>query len=183
MNEIDVRFKVEELKFIKSFIGKKLMNYSHEPFVFTNTVSQLVSFNIENEDYYLYSFTEEIDYFGTNEEVALWSFENVKYPFVDNKELMSNTVNQIIKRIFLVQENQRLYRNSEQIYNVWLTRGIIFDMGECQISFEKGEWLMENIIVRKGYNLAETYSPVTAFTERWNDTVKAECSREIIEIC
>ena len=64
-----------------------------------------------------------------------------------------------IKRIIVVQENQKLFENHALIYDVWLTRGIIFDFGNHQVSFEKGAWLSEQIIIRKGYDLLSEFTP------------------------
>ena len=38
-------------------------------------------------------------------------------------------MNQFIKKITIINENQQLFENGTQTYNVWLTRGVIFDLG------------------------------------------------------
>ena len=52
----------------------------------------MVGFEIEDRLVYLYSFTESSDYFGSIEDVAVWELSEEKYPFVDNKSLISSPV-------------------------------------------------------------------------------------------
>ena len=83
----------------------------------------------------------------------------------------------------IVQENQRLFERGKQIYDVWLTRGIVFDFGDRQLSFEKAVWFSEDIYIQRGYDLAKKFSKVEAFINSdWNESIVAECSRETIAL-
>ena len=139
MKTIDKRLTLDEVNLLKSFVGKSLTLYSHDEFVYSSASSQAVEIVIESVPYYLYSFVENEDYFGTQEDVAIWSFTEEKLPIIDSKSFVKTSVNSVIKRITLVQENQRLYENGKQTYDVWLTRGIVFDLGDRQIAFEKDD--------------------------------------------
>lgn len=66
-----------------------------------------------------------MDYYGQEEDVAVWSVEQNEYPIVANKSFIRMPVKQQLQSIMLVQENQQLFENAEQVYDVWLTRGII----------------------------------------------------------
>ena len=114
------------------------------------------------------------------EHVAVWTFETERYKTVDNKSFITTPFQTIIKSIKLVQENQRLYKGQEQIYDIWLTRGIIFDFGDHQISFEKAVWFSEDIYIQKGYDLVDGFASVENFIKSdWSEGIKAECTRQV----
>lgn len=180
MNKIDVRLKDEEKNMIQSLVGETLVSIEHDAFTFVNASSQVVKLNTSIGSFYLYSFTEPLDYFGSMEDVAVWSFEYERYKVVDFKSFIETPFKQRIKSISLVQENQLLYKNGTIIYDVWLTRGIIIDFGDHQLSFEKAAWLSEDIYIQKGNNLIEKFASTDTFGEGWEEPYRAECSREVI---
>lgn len=118
-----------------------------------------------------------MDYFGTPEEVAVWSVSDEKLPIVDKKTLVLTPVNETIKEIILIQENQRVFDDAGQTYDVWLTRGIVFDLGERQLAFEKDVWFSEEIIVHSGYEFSTRFSSTDRFGLAWEKSIKTECSR------
>ncbi|MBO4495686.1 MAG: hypothetical protein J5752_07505 [Clostridiales bacterium] len=183
MKTFDKRLTLEEVNLLKSFVGKCMTLYSHDEFIYSSSSSQAIEIVVENVPYYLYSFVESEDYFGTTEDVAAWTFTEEKLPIIESKTFVKTPVNDIIQKITMIQENQRLYENGKQTYDVWVTRGIVFDFGDRQIAFEKDVWFSEEIIVHRGYNLIECFSSVDGFGENWDKSVKAECTRtcEIIE--
>ena len=183
MKSIDIRLKPNETTILKSFIGNKMHSYQHDEFNFTPTSSQAVSIAMDgDESYYLYSFTEVQDYFGTPEDVAVWSFTKEKLPIIDHKSFISTPVDETIKGIKIIQENQRVYRGDEQTYDVWVTRGIIFDLGDREIAFEKDTWFSEQIIVHRGYDLISQFAPAEKFGEDWDTSVRTEFNRTVIEL-
>ena len=179
MIQIDIRFNPDETNMLRSLIGEKLESIQHDPFLFVNSSSQALQINAECGTYYLYSFTEPLDYYGTTEDVAVWTFESERYKAVDNKAFITTPVQAVIKNITLVQENQRLFRGETQIYDVWLTRGIIVDFGDYQLAFEKAVWFSEDIYVHKGYDLTKKFASVDNFINSdWSNGLRAECSRK-----
>lgn len=183
MNKVDIRFKKSEMELLQSLIGQEIQSISHDAFLYVNSSSQIVQINSDNDVYYLYSFTEPLNYLGSTEDVAIWSFETRRYPAVDNKNFIQTPFMEKVKSISVVQENQRLYRNNEQIYDLWLTRALIFNFEERQLSFEKAIWFSEDIYIRRGYNLIHELAPVDNFINNdWDDTITAECSRKVIKI-
>lgn len=181
MNSIDIRLKEADQQILRSFVGKKLESIDHDEFFFTNTSSQAIRFNIDGDCLYLYSFSEPLDYYGSIEDVAVWSVEQTEYPMISSKAFIKMPIQQTIVGISLVQENQKLYNQDTQIYDVWVTRGIIIDLGDHQISFEKPIWFSEDIIIRKGYKLETQFSPIEKITkaENWADGIRLECERTI----
>ena len=183
MVQIDIRLKSDEITALESLIGKKLESIQHDPFNFVNSSSQVVQLNVDDKAYYLYSFTEPLDYYGTTEDVAVWTFETERYKAVDNKSFMTTPIQAVIKSITLVQENQRLFKEQVKIYDVWLTRGIIIDFGDHQLSFEKAIWFSEDIYIQKGYDLIKKLSSPEDFVNSgWDAGLTAECSRTEINL-
>ncbi len=89
-----------------------------------------------------------------------------------------------VQRILVVQENQQLFENGEQTYDVWLTRGMLFDFGEFQLAFEKAVWFSEEIYITRGQNLISKFTPASNFCnpDRWEDGIEAKCFRKIEHI-
>lgn len=177
MKTIDIRLNPDEVSILRSMIGKELSSYLHDEFQYTQSSSQVVGFIVGDKAYYIYSFTEEQDYFGTSEDVAVWNVSDVKFPIVDKKTFVKTSVNETIKGITLIQENQRVFDDVGQTYDVWLTRGIIFDLGERQVAFEKDVWFSEEIIVHRGYELSTRFSSTDNFGNDWDESLRTECSR------
>lgn len=181
MKSINITLKEKEIEILKSLIGTKLLDVYHGPFIYTNTSSQVVQICASEKNYYLYSFTEPMDHFGAEEDVAVWSFEDTKYNLVNEKSFINMPINNVIKKIILVNENQKLFENEQQIYDVWITRALIIDLGDYQISFEKAVWFSEDIIIRKGYELIKELSSVDNFiNNNWSKNISAECVRHEI---
>lgn len=178
MKKIDIRLKNYEVDILRSMIGKELLKIEHDEFQFTPTSSQVLSMVVENDTHYLYSFAEALDYFGHIEDVAVWSVTDEELPIIGMKSFVTTPIKEFIKGITLIQENQRIYENGEQTYDVLLTRGIIIYVGDRQISFEKDIWFSEEIIVRRGYDLSKEFTPTEDFCDHWDSSLKAECSRE-----
>lgn len=179
MNKIDIRLKDADIQILSSIIGKTLENVEHDEFIFTNTSSQAVRFVVDGNCFYLYSFTEPLDYYGSTEDVAVWAVEPTEYPMISSKSFIKMPIQQTITGVSLVQENQKLYNQNCQTYDVWVTRGIIFDFGDHQISFEKPVWFSEDIIIRKGYELEKLFVPTEVITnaDNWAEGIRMECER------
>lgn len=182
MKRIDIRLNNDEMRRLQSLIGETLISVEHDAFSYVNASSQVIRINTSIGTLYLYSFAEPLDYYGTTEDVAVWTFESDRYKVVDLKNFVETPFDQSIKSISLIQENQRLFKNKEQIYDVWLTRGIIIDFGDHQLSFEKASWLSEDIYIQKGYDLLEKFAPTDVFSEGWDEPYLGTCSREIITL-
>ena len=183
MTKIDIRLTTEETSALRSLVGKKLESIHHDPFNFVNSSSQVVQINAETGVFYIYSFVEPLDYFGITEDVAVWSFNKERKTMVENKSFIEMPIQATINEIMLVQENQRLYKENKQIYDVWVTRGIIMNFGDFQLSFEKAIWFSEDIYIQKGYDLAKSFASTDNFVKSdWNAGLRAECTRIVESI-
>ena len=181
---IDVRLKNEDIRILQAAVGKDLDRIEHDEFVETNTSSQAVRFVLGDARFYLYSFTEPLDYYGAEEDVAVWSVKEKEYLLIVNKSFVSTSIQEKITAIHIVQEHQRLFENSQQTYDVWVTRGIIIDFGDHELAFEKPIWFSEDILIHKGNNLIERFQPVEEICKsgKWKDGITMECSREIMTL-
>ena len=103
---------------------------------------------------------------------------------IAEKDFITIPVEQTITGISLVQENQQLFDQGKQTYDVWVTRGIIFSLDDHQISFEKPIWFSEDIIIRKGYDLLEQFAPIETITdsENWAEDLELKCTRNLVEL-
>lgn len=184
MIRIDKRLTEDEMVLIKSFVGKFFSKVLHDPFAFTNSTSQAAELVIDNETVYLYSFTEPQDYFGSTEDVAVWTLEKAKYPIIAMKHFISMPIGRTIKKIYIVQDHQQLFHGGILTYDVRFTKGIIFEFEDYQISFEKAVWFSEEIYIQKGYDLLEKFVPTEEFCSRenWSDGVTPKCERNVVEI-
>ncbi|MDO4491933.1 MAG: hypothetical protein Q4B85_12785 [Lachnospiraceae bacterium] len=187
MKKIDVRFSASEMAEIQKMVGKKMVKYKCDPFEFSTSVYGIVGVSFEDGDYAFTNMTEVMDYYGEQEDVAL--FKLVQKPFssirslIQNQSMIETPVESTVSEVLVVNENQQLFENGKQIYEVSLTRGIIFIFeDEHELSFEKNIWFSEDITVEKGYKLLERFTPKTEFTEGWSGNYCGVCSREIVSV-
>ncbi len=184
MNTLDMRFNA---KMIRNLIGKEFSQYKCDPFDFTNSVTQIVGIYIGEQVYSLTNIQESVDYFGNTDDIAVCKFTemedaDIKSAFKDT-EMIITPVNGTIEKVLLVNENQKIYKNNEELYNVWLTRAIIFCVNGREISFEKDNVpFSEEIIIQRGYNLMEKLSDEKEFLASWSEGLVPKCVRDIIEI-
>ena len=124
---------------------------------------------------------KEFDYYGAEEDVAVLSVEKECYPAVNEKNFISTPVNSVVQKVLVVQEEQKLSEGGKTLYDVKLTRGIILEFGDYQISFEKAVWFSEDIIIRKGYDLIDKFSAAEKLCKKdnWQENMKMQCSRTI----
>lgn len=184
MVTVDMRFDPD---LVKGWIGKKFIKYKCDAFEFTNSVTQIVGLYIGDDVYSLTNIQESVDYYGLSEDIAVakLSASNdfcIKSAFKD-VEMISTPVNEEIRKVRLVNELQRMSKDGELTHEVWLTRAIIIDVGEREISFEKDTVpFSEEITIQRGYNLDEKISDNDDFMEDWNEGYSPEYRREIVEI-
>lgn len=185
MKQIDVRFSASDMAAIQTMVGKKMIKYKCDPFEFSTSVYGLVGIAFENESYAFTNFTEVMDYYGEQEDVAIFKMKCMPFTdihsMVQNQEMIETPIESIISEVSVVNEKQQLFENNKQIYEVMVTRGIIFKFEDGhELSFEKSIWFSEDIAVEKGYDLIDRFSPVVEFNEGWSGIFQGKCSREVL---
>jgi len=187
LKKIDVRFSASEMAEIHSMVGKKLVKYKCDPFEFSTSVYGIVGISFEDADYAFRNTIEVMDYYGEQEDVALFKVERKPFPnirsLIQNQIMIETPVEATVSEILVINERQQLFENEEQIYEVLLTRGILFRFQDGhELSLEKNIWFSEDITVEKGYDLLSRFTPETEFGEGWSGNYRGECSRDIISL-
>lgn len=184
MKQIDMRFEKEK---VKGLLGKAFVMYKCDAFDYTNSVTQMVGLYIGDKTYALTNVQEYVDYYGDEEDVAVFKFGetdecNIQSAF-RNTEMISTPINGRIEKIYLVNDNQTVTENGFEQYNVWLTRGMVFFVDGHEISFEKDSIpFSEEIIIRRGYDLVDKMISEKEFLESWGEGVEPRCFRQIEEL-
>lgn len=187
MKQIDVRFSASEMALIQEMIGKRLIKYKCDPFEFSTSVYGIVGVSLEDKSYAFTNLIEVADYYGEQEDVAhfhlkMMTFSDI-HSMVQNQTMIETPVGNVISEVVIVNERQQLFENGQQIYEVLLTRGIIFKFDDGhELSLEKNIWFSEDISVEKGYDLIDRFTPTTEFGEGWSGKYRGECSRELISV-
>ncbi|MCD8294837.1 MAG: hypothetical protein LUE27_06330 [Clostridia bacterium] len=182
MKKYDMRFSEDVCR---QMVGKVFSKYRCDPFEFTNSVTQIVGLYISDQVYSLTNIQEVVDYFGYRDDIGVFKLSSCQDSLIHSAfhdvTQIDNPVTGEIKEIKLVNECQRISRHAEALYEVWLTRAIIFCTDEREFMFEKDMvTFSEEIIIRKGYDLLDTISPNNFFMEEWDeDGVVPEYTRVI----
>ena len=185
MKSIDIRLDAASMDQLKSMIGETLCKYKCDPFIFSNDVYGIAGICTEKSSFAFTNTTQTMDYYGAPEDVAVFRFvpmaeEDIQSK-VQDEVMIEIPVLSRIKEINVVNERQKLFENEVQIYEVRLTRGVIFIMeDELEISFEKSVWFSEMITVNRGYKLINHFSHTSEFEENWEGGQRGECTREIV---
>lgn len=187
MKTIDVRFSASEMAEIQSMVGKKMLRYKCDPFEFSTSVYGIVGVAFEHTAYAFTNLTEVRDYYGVDEDVAIFRMKQKDFTgiksLIPDQTMIEMPVESVVSEVVVVNECQKLFENGEQIYEVLLTRGIIFRFAEGhELSFEKNIWFSEDIAVEKGYDLINRFSPTSEFVDGWSDNYEGQCSREVISL-
>lgn len=182
MKSLDMRF---DETLMKSWVGKQFVEYKCDPFDFANSVTQIVGLSIGETTYQLSNIQEMVDYYGTSEDIAVYSIkasskENIKSAFSETEQIVTPVMGTITK-VIAVNENQCVEAGGK-VYDTWLTRAIIFVVDGREILFEKDcVPFSEEIIIRRGYNLTEKIASEKDFLDGWNEEVNVKCKRQILE--
>lgn len=180
----DMRFSEEVFR---GMVGKQFDQYKCDPFDYTDTVTQIVAVCVDGSYYAMKNIQQPVDYFGTEEDIAVCTFEPIEEneihsAFEDTQQIIT-PVGEMIRSISLINENQRISKAGEAIYDIWLTRAVIFHFDEHEILFEKENVpFSEEIRILKGYGLIDKISSSDAFVDGWDADVQAECRREVVTI-
>lgn len=187
MKTIDIRFDDHMISILKSMVGKKLLRYKCDPFIYSPVVYGLVGVCTDSGSFAFTNRIEVLDHYGADEDVAVFRLEERPedqiVSLVQDVKIVDIPVNRFIQEIQLINEHQMLYMNGTQTYDVWLTRGVIFIMDDgLEISLEKNVWFSEMITVNRGEHLIDAFAPTGNFSDDWEAPYLGKCERETIRI-
>lgn len=185
MISIDDRIVKTDAGIFSEMLGHKLLSYRHDPLMYSQSVYGIAGLFLEDRSYAVTNLVEVRDYYGSNEDVAIFKIsqekENEIHSYVQGETFISTPVNQRIIKVLVINEHQRLFKHEQQTYDVWLTRGFIIELEDgLQISFEKDIWFSEDINISRGYHLEKHLLPTNRITDEWENPFRLTCEREII---
>lgn len=180
MKKLDMCF---DESIFNNIMGQTFHKYRCDPFVYTPSVTQIVGLYIGDEVYKMSNVQKPVDYYGNMDDVAICRFIKAKDADIrsalEGVDQIDTPINERIERVVLVNENQQVFENGTQTYDVWLTRGVIFTVDGWEISVEKQNWpYSEEINIERGYNLIDKFGDVNDFSEDWDPGIKAVAVRE-----
>lgn len=184
MKTVDMRF---DKKCLAELLGQEFLKYRCDRFDYTNSVTGNVGLFIGNKVFLLTNCQQAVDYYGENEDMAVFRMDETEAEkvksFFEDVEQIDTPVKNKIKSIRLVNEHQQLFIGEECQYDVWLTRAVVFSLGDNEVSFTKDAVpFSEEIIIKRGYKLIDEITPEADFMEGWDGEYSPKCSCEIVVI-
>jgi hypothetical protein len=156
----DISIKGEPLQLLKSFIGKKLNQYQHDPFSVHNAVYQNVGLLIDDSPFLLEAEQVTIPFFSESEEdLSVLMVSPAKkedlHSVLSNTKQISFPVDETIEDIVLVNDVVEGRQNGKLFYTLTQTKAIIFVLHDHEIGFEKGNWISDFINVLRGSDVIQ----------------------------
>ncbi|MCD8290996.1 MAG: hypothetical protein LUC91_05790 [Prevotella sp.] len=189
MKNIDIRFDNNTLDVLQSLVGKQMDEFACCRLEYTPMVYGIVIFKVDGELYSLTNTHTVMDYMNKVDDVGVFKFgktdENTIERFLEGASPINTPVNQRISEIRIMNENQQLFHNGVQTYDVYTVRGIVFVMDDGrEVSAEKGIWFSEMINVRTGHSLMDKYESMDDFMDNWDEypEYQTKGSREVVVI-
>ena len=171
----------------KNMIGHRFVKYKCDAFVYTNSVTGIVGIYLDDGIYKIKNEQESIQYFDSIDDVAVWNINKVEnsdiQSYFDNTQQIDNPVDEIIKKITLVNEHQTIEINHIK-YELLVTRSIIFHLETKDIYFEKDHVsFSEEIEIKRGHDLINEYPKNNDyFLEEWTEGIVPTIKTDFVSI-
>lgn len=169
MKTVDIRLSKSQRTLLKELIGKEFKKYRCDEFHFRPAVYQIIGLFVGDNQYALENKIKPINYYGSEEDVAVLSFDRVDEHEISSHvvggEQVDTPINQKIKNIRLVEDTHIMSLGEEDVYGFSYTKAIIFDLEERQIVLEKDIWFSEDILIYRGLNVENKIAAVEAELE------------------
>ena len=176
----------KNMEFILSqMVGCELNKIIHDEFTFTNSVYGKVSLFIGDKIFNILNQLEVVEYYGAKEDIAVLSIKQVEKDEVcsllkDQKQIAMD-VKEIIKSIDIV--NYHIYvKVSTKEYDNCFTEGLIFNLGNIQVAFERSSSFIEMIDIYKGYDLISKFTDVSEYGDDFDNPAIVKTERNIVRI-
>ena len=185
MKQYDLRF---DTALIESFIGKTLTKYKHAEFMYTNSVTAVLGFEIEDVVYELTNKFEAMDFLTLDGEATVFRISNTKWNNIDsmiNNDIVEIKVGESIKKILLVNDHTTVKIDGNVAYDMWDTKAMIFCFENHELCFAKQDcWFSQEIEIYKGHDLLAKTGDGNDILDDFdeNETKKAFVERTIVEI-
>lgn len=187
MKTIDFRLSEESHILLKSLIGKELeiVVFDDLPNAAT-TAYGMVSLVSDGCRYYFSNFLESHEYINRAEDISILKFGEIADTefegFLEGRKPITHIINQRIKTIKIVNDNQKLYSNGNPEFNIFNVCGVVIELEDSrEVSFEKSILFSEFIMVKTRYDLINSFASLDEFYEEWsNSKYTAEAKREVV---
>lgn len=187
MKRIDVSFSLKTEAVLRKMIGMEFQCYKCDPYERSSAAYGIIGIKIGNVGYEFSNYVEAADYFGKLEDVATFrllqsAYDAIQSPYQESN-MIETKVGKILSEIAVVNEKQSLLKGNVKIYEVNVTRGVIFKFRDgSEFSLEKDIWFSEDIIFWQGRNLIYKFEPVEKFYDSWSAPYRGECIRNMVII-
>ena len=173
---------------LRKVIGKTMNSYICDPFLYRNSVTQIVGLSIEDSTYKLTNIEQPVDYFGTEDDYSIFALNKcdrneIRSAIVGNEQI-NTAINLPIRSITLINEHQQLSEADNVTFSVWLTRAAIFHFSENnEVMFQKDRVpFSEEIYIQRGYDLIKKVQDNDYFINNLSDGIMPLCESEIITL-
>lgn len=161
--------------------------YRCDSFDYTNSVTGVVGIYINDKTFELRNEQESIQYFDSVDDIALWSIKEVNdndiHSFFEDTDQIDTPVDEKVNKITLVNEHQKV-KISDDIYELWITRAIIFHLETKDIYFEKDNTAFsEEIEIKRGHDLVNEFPKKNDFfLNQWINGITPSVETEFVLI-
>ena len=179
-------FRLNE-SYFKTLIDKCFKKYRGDPFEYTNSVTGIVGIYIDDKTFEIRNEQKSIRYFDSVDDIAVWTFKEVNandiHSFFEDTTQIDTPVNEIVKKITLVNELQKV-KISNEIYEMWITRAIIFHLETKDIYFEKDNTAFsEEIEIKRGHKLIDEFPKKNDFfLNQWVNGISSSVETEFVSL-
>jgi hypothetical protein len=171
----------------QSMIGKCFKKYRCDSFTYTNTVTGIIGFFIDDKTFELKNEQQAIIYFDSYDDIAVWNIKEVSendiHSFFENTIQIDTPVNEVINKITLLNEHQ-FVTISNINYELWVTRAIIFHLKTKELYFGKDNVsFSEEIEIKRGHDLLNDLPRKNDFfLNQWSENIAPHIENEFITI-
>ena len=177
-------FRLNESLFL-SLIGKSFKKYRCDSFEYTNSVTGVVGIYIGDKTFELRNEQKSIQYFDSVDDIAVWSIKEANdiRSFFEDTDQIDTPVDEIVNKITLVNEHQKV-KIYDDIYEMWITRAILFHLETKDIYFEKDNTAFsEEIEIKRGHDLANEFPKKNDFfLNQWINGITPSVETEFVLI-
>lgn len=182
MININKKITADMATLLKGLIGTEFVSFTAENFHFDNTVFGQVKISGSQSIVFINAVLQVVDYYGAPEDVCILDV-STEPSISDDKYfdgLTTTPIHRNIKEIHVVQEQQELFEHNKKIYNVEITRGIVFVMEDgYEVAFEKTSPFTELIAISRGKDLIQGFTPIDRIAEGFTNECTMTVTRSI----